>query len=326
MKTARLITAIAAIAAGVAVLSPGGSSYAAWSDEVSLRGASLSSGELGLRDTMLSATVTRAGTVNPIGNVAELRVGDVVVIKTSTGVALQGDALSATLALADGFLLADGTPARNVSTRVSTSPGTPPLVGSATNGWQVGAGHNGAIVEATITLPITEENRSVGDGRVAWSLNQNNAGSAGGGWSSETSIPIDLPAVVDDVNPWRPRVTSDPDDLGVVGNVKTFKFTWSWSKTASDATVWQLLHLRDGGRWEVLKSANGSATSFTVTSDDVKAFATNDATTEFLVRVYPTGLAGEHFDATHAFRMRYSSSAGHMEFVQLVPVAEGAVG
>ncbi|WP_043501652.1 hypothetical protein [Georgenia sp. SUBG003] len=323
MKTARVISATAAVAAGVALLSPGGSSYASWSDEATVPGTSLSSGRLELSAARLSVTVDRDGTESPLADVPELHVGDIVVVRTSTALVLEGDALVAALALDDAFLLADGTPARDVTVSVSADPAGSGLVGSPLTGWQVGPGHSGTTVHATITLPISGENRTVGDGLTTWSLVQTGAAAPAGGWSSAVSLPVDLPAVADDADSWRPQVTLAPDDLGVIGNVKTFKFSWSWDEAATDATVWQLLQLRNGV-WEVLKSVPGSATSFTVTSDEVKAFATNDATTDFLVRVYPTGLQGDFFDATNAYRMRYSSGAGHMEFVELVPVEGGA--
>jgi len=324
MKTARLISATAAVAAGVALLSPGGSSYASWVDQVTVPGASLSSGRLDLNDARLSVTVIRASTENPIVNVPELRIGDTVVIRTSTAMVVEGDALSATLALDDGLLLANGTRPGSVSTTISTDPDAPGLVGDSFTGWEVAPIHSGTTATATITLPITEENRTVGDGRVVWSLTQKVAGASRAGWSSTVSVPFDLPAVADHGNQWRPQVTGKPDDLGAVGNVKTFKFSWTWNQSATPATFWQLLQSRNG-RWEVLKSANGSVSNFTVTSDEVKEFATNGGTTEFLVRVYPTGPGGDYFDATHAYRMEYTSSAGHMKFIQLVPVADGAV-
>ena len=112
---------VIALAAAGLLLSGGASTYALWSDQVTLNGGNINSGQLKLVNTQPGTwydVTTRTPT--PISDIATFKVvpGDVIAYQVSTTVQAQGHNLAATLAADPASVTGD--PALLADMRVST--------------------------------------------------------------------------------------------------------------------------------------------------------------------------------------------------------------
>ena len=92
---------VIALAAAGLVLAGGGGTYALWSDQVTLNGGNVNSGELKLVDTQPGTWFDlSSGTATAIADISTFRVvpGDVIEYRVVTTIAADGDNLKATLA------------------------------------------------------------------------------------------------------------------------------------------------------------------------------------------------------------------------------------
>lgn len=317
MKTARLLSAAAAIAAGVALLSPGGSSYAAWSDTVQLPGTIFSSGQLRLANSSSLAVVSRAGQDLDLATIDSLQVNDIVKVRLTSTVRAAGDALAAELS----WVLDLGGLANDEVTTTVEAGGLEPTNG----GWLVDKGDDTTVVTATVSIPIRAARADATSISVEWTLNQLSPSGQGTGWSDRSSANFTIPRVVspEPSNPSRPEFAAIPVTVDTANN-KNLILSWEYAEADTDAARWQVLqHI--GGQWHPIEPLLASGTRQFTLTDALMNSVPAGSTSDFLVRFYPTG-SGAHVDSTHAVRMKaLSGASGRMEFDKLVPISEGSV-
>jgi hypothetical protein len=216
MKTARLISLAAAIAAGVGLLSPGGASYAGWYDAVEISNAAVTSGEL---------MVEEDGTSVKVAN-------DEVVIEVSSQLHIAGDALTADLSLDLGGI----TPATGPqpSVQISTTPGNSKISNSS-GPWRVNETDDGVRVTARIKLPGEVAKSLPRQTQVNWELKQT---SSGRGWYSRADHLVSFTGLWPTVPPF-PRFACTPS----AGNLITI--AWAW--TDEEPKYWEIVRWNSAG-------------------------------------------------------------------------------
>ncbi|PFG39093.1 hypothetical protein ATJ97_1588 [Georgenia soli] len=237
MNTARLISVTAAIAASVALFSPGGSSYAAWSDTVVLAGT-ISSGQL---------------SVEPVGTSVEV-VGGTVVVTASAHLAVQGDALTAKLDLdLAGFTLANGTTPPGMVVDVSETTGR---LTASSGSWNVDRTYNGAVVTARIQLPVAEARAMTAQPRVIWRLQQSTPGQ---GWSAQAVHEVSFAGV--------PSIPTFPELGCLPGSSEGGSITIFWTWDGKEPLRWQILERNSAeNNFKVVQSITADGrTVYTVT-------------------------------------------------------------
>jgi len=219
MKTPRLFSATAAVAAGLALLSSGGGSVAGWYHEIEIPGATITSGELRVETLSTSVTTT----------------GSTVVIEATSRVHVDGDALAAELTLdVTDFAKLDGTPA---DLTVTTDPGD--RLDASASSWRIDETFDELEVTALITLPATDAMALTGQPRVIWSLAQTTPGQ---GWYSEAVQEISF-AGVWPVVPTFPLLVCTPTSVdGVI--------TISWTSAEPAPTRWEVIEHNGAGNKE----------------------------------------------------------------------------
>ncbi|MFC4553972.1 alternate-type signal peptide domain-containing protein [Georgenia faecalis] len=187
--------ALATALLGVLLLSGTGTSYALWSDETTIAGTAVRSGELALVDPTTTIQLARPGT--PARDVTStlagerLVPGDVVTVRTAVTVAAAGDGLDARLVLDTSSFAAASSPVR---VTVDASGVALPPAGPQT--WRVGADDGGTVsAVVTLTVPAAPATGRWGEqlqgaalrtGSLAWTLQQ----SSGTGWRSAASTAV----------------------------------------------------------------------------------------------------------------------------------------
>ena len=238
MNTARLISAAAAVAAGVALLSPGGSSYAAWSDTLELAGTTIASGQL---------------SAEAVGTTVEVT-GTTVVVKASARLAVRGDALTARLDLdLAGFTLTNGSTPPGMVVHVSEPTGR---LSPSSRSWSVDSAYDGTVVTARIELPVAEARAMTVQPRVVWKLSQSTPGQ---GWSSQAVHEVSFAGV--------PSIPMFPD-LGCVPNSPgTGHITISWTWQGEAPVRWEILERNSAeNNFKVVQSITSDGrTVYTVT-------------------------------------------------------------
>lgn len=218
MTTARLFSATAAVAAGLALLSSGGGSVAGWYDELEIPGATVSSGELRVEELSTSATT----------------VGTTVVVEATSKLHMDGDALAADLALdVLGLTKLDGSSAHLT---VVTDPAGR-LNASAVGPWRVDETSDELTVTARITLPVADAKALTGQPRVTWTLEQT---APGQGWYSEAVHDVSLAGL------W-PSAPVFPE-LGCTPSSTTdgaITIVWTWS--GEEPALWEILEYNGAG-------------------------------------------------------------------------------
>jgi alternate signal-mediated exported protein len=218
MKSARLISATAAIAAGVALLSPGGSSYAGWYEAVEIPTTTIASGQLEVEHVRTSVELA----------------GSRVVVTASSRLAISGDALRANLSLTlAGYRLANGTEPTGMTREVITEPAG--RLSSSAQSWQVDRAYDGTIVTARIELPIDAIKSLAGQPRVSWQLSQ---ASPGRGWYSEAVHEISF-AGLWPTTPIFPELACAPTTLDSI--------TLTWTSSETPPMGWEVLERNSAG-------------------------------------------------------------------------------
>lgn len=216
MTTARLFSATAAVAAGLALLSSGGGSVAGWYDELEIPGATVSSGELRVEELSTSATT----------------VGTTVVVEATSKLHVGGDALAADLALdVVGLTKLDGTSA---DLTVVTDPAGR-LSASAAGPWRVDETSDELTVTARITLPVADAKALTGQPRVTWTLEQT---APGQGWYSEAVHDVSLAGLWPSA-PVFPELGCTPGANGYI------TLTWTWAGAEPD--YWEVVSRNSPG-------------------------------------------------------------------------------
>lgn len=145
---------VLALAAAGLLLGGGASTYALWSDTVTLNGGNINSGQLQLVDTTAGAWYdVSTGTAAPIADIAAFQVvpGDIIEYRVSSTVEAEGENLTATLAAdpasvtGDPALLAD----MDVTTAVLVGGTAQTAITEANDGEQVDVNVTFAFDEAS---------------------------------------------------------------------------------------------------------------------------------------------------------------------------------
>jgi hypothetical protein len=217
MTTARLFSATAAVAAGLALLSSGGSSVAGWYDELEIPGATIGSGELRVEEVGTTVTVNDS---------------TVTAVATSR-IHVDGDALVADLAPeVAGFTLADGSVPAGLAVQLVSSDAR---LNTSARPWRVDETYDGATVTAQITLPAAAAKAVTGRPLVTWSLTQ---AAPGQGWASSVTHEISFADL------W----TSVPTfpELGCATNADGYiTLTWTWAGVEPD--YWEVVSRNSPG-------------------------------------------------------------------------------
>jgi alternate signal-mediated exported protein len=214
MKTARLISATAAVAAGVALLSSGVGSLAGWYDAVELPGTTITSGQL---------KVEQKGTSVRVEN-------NTVIVEASSQLHIAGDALAADLSLRlEGFAAQNGPSVQVVSDRAGR-------LDASARSWLVDKRDGEMTVTARISLPLASAQALTTQPRVTWSLAQS---APGQGWSSETVHQVSFAGL------W-PGAPAFPK-LGCAPGSAAGSITISWMWEGAEPARWEIVQRNSAG-------------------------------------------------------------------------------
>ncbi|GAA4415195.1 hypothetical protein GCM10023169_01290 [Georgenia halophila] len=176
----RALRGAAAASLALLLLAGTGSSYASWSDASAVDGTSVRSGALRSDLEAASVSIHRGDTVLP--TTTPLLPGDAIVVETTVRLTVGGVAGQLVL---DAGATADAIAAQGVMLDAPTIAVTGPTGSTSGATWRgpVTAAEDGALVTATINLPISEALAPTAQGStidlsttpITWDLTQEDA-------------------------------------------------------------------------------------------------------------------------------------------------------